>query len=77
LSVSDGFVTVLKENQRKNHVVNLLAEKIGVKPTDFGFAFDSNRVLNISHSELTPDVVQSVQEEIDKAHGLGKVTLHG
>lgn len=66
------FAAVLEENQRKNKVVNYLAEKHGVTPHDFAFSFNASRALDISHPTLD---VSTSQAEIDQLHGKGKVKL--
>ena len=66
------FAAVLEENQRKNQVVNLLAEKHGIKPTEYKFSFTAERVLQISHSSLD---VSKFQDEVDQIHGKDKVKL--
>ncbi len=66
-----------EENQRKNHVVNLLQETTGVKPTEFRFQFDSDRVLTVVHPSLTAEIQKQVDSEIETKHGKGRVKLNG
>ncbi len=70
-----GHAAVIEENQRKNKVVNQLADKLATKPTEFVFGFDENRVLKVSHSSLDSGAIAKLQVQVDQEHGIGKVKL--
>jgi hypothetical protein len=71
------YAVVVEENQRKNHVVNLLAEKLSAKASEISFKFDKGRVLSVAHASLTAAVRDAVMPEIEAKHGKGKVILNG
>ena len=75
LELHNGHAMVIEENQRKNLVVHLLAERVGVKPTELPFSFDEARKLVIRHASLTEDMAKQVMPEIETVHGKGKVIL--
>ena len=65
------FKAVVEENQRKNQVVNELADK----PVTWSFGDGSPRVLKVSAPDHPIGVLRSKLEWVNKTFGVGQVEL--